>query len=45
MASVFDTLGNMDADLLFPTGAGVNQQDENILVEVDGILSIVQLIY
>lgn len=38
MPSAFDNVGNLDADLLFPTGAGVNQQDENILVEVDGIL-------
>lgn len=38
MPSAFDNLGNMDADLLFPTGAGVNQQDESLLIEVDGIL-------
>ncbi|MCM1213947.1 MAG: hypothetical protein NC548_05415 [Lachnospiraceae bacterium] len=38
MSSVFENLGNADADLLFPTGAGTNQQDENILIEVDGIL-------
>jgi len=38
MASVFDDLGNLNSDLLFPTGAGNAQQDEHLLIEVDGIM-------
>ncbi len=38
MPSVFDNNGNLDSDLLFPTGAGKGQQDEHLLIEVDGIM-------